>query len=85
MLDISSVPVCIALQIYLWVAWRGVWRLVGSLPALALLAGCADGLLHKSNLWPFWIPEFAPHGVAVAVILLIIRFIVRRVTRERVA
>jgi hypothetical protein len=82
---VLSVPVCFALQFYIWIVWRGSWRLFGSLPALALLAGCIHGLVSDSNLWPFWITEFAPHGVGIAVALLIIRFIVRRVSRERVA
>jgi hypothetical protein len=77
-----TVPLCFASQVYIWVAWRGMWRLFGSLPFLALLAGLIHGYASKSNLWPFWILEFAPHALGLAVVLLIVRFIVRRLSRD---
>ena len=70
----ASVPACIGLQLYIWIAWRRVWRLIGSVPALALLAGCIHGYAQNSNLWPFWVTEFAPHGLVFGIILLAIRF-----------
>ena len=75
MIYIISVPLCIALQLYIWIAWRGAWRLVGSVPALALLAGCIHGIIQNSNLWPFWVTEYAPYGLLFAVALFVIRFL----------
>ena len=77
-----AAPACFALQVYIWVAWRGMWRLFGSLPFFALLAGCIHGYATHSDLWPFWILEFAPHGLGLAVGLLIVRFIVRRLSHD---
>jgi len=67
-----TVPVCVLLQIYIWFSWRGYWRLIGTFPALSLVAGCAHGWLKESNLWPFWITEFAPFVLCVGVVLMIL-------------
>jgi hypothetical protein len=75
-LFILSVPICLVMQIYFWIAWRGLWRIVGSQPIVALVAGCIHGYVQHSNLWPFWITEFAPYGVAGGLVLWIIWLLV---------
>jgi hypothetical protein len=71
----ASVPACIALQLYIWITWRGAWRLIGRVPVLALIAGCIHGILQNSNLWPFWVTEYAPYGLLFGVALFVIRFL----------
>jgi hypothetical protein len=76
-LFLASVPISIGLQLYIWIAWRRVWRIVGSAPAMALISGAVHGLAQNSNLWPFWIIEFAPYSAGLGIALLVIRWLTR--------
>jgi hypothetical protein len=75
---LASVPVSLALVIYTSLAWRGIWRFLGFVPILALVAGCVHGLLQNSNLWPFWVTEYAPYGLGFGIGLWVLHFFVCR-------
>jgi len=69
------------LQIFVWLRWRGAWRIIASAPVLVGVGGCIYYIFLESNLWPFWMVIIAPFSTAFLLLLWGAHFMVARYSR----
>ena len=71
----------LVLQAFVWSSWKGMWRVVASIPVLVGVGGCLYGLITDSNLWVFWVVIVAPFSVAFLLLLWGVHFVTMRHSR----
>ena len=62
--------------LFLWSRWRGLWRVIASVPLLVTIGGCIYYIMKNSNTWPFWIVIVAPYNIAFLLLLWGAHFLV---------